>query len=120
MDVLVFSVVTFLSTFAGGLVSIRFKDRLHFVMAFAAGVLLGVVSFDLFPEIAELAQSNDFEVTDAMIALVASFLAFHILEKSVLIHHAHEGDYAHHRHPLHAPAFERRLLGDGDERRRWL
>lgn len=35
-----FSVATFFSTFAGGLVSIKFKDRLHYVMAFTAGVLL--------------------------------------------------------------------------------
>lgn len=31
-----FAVATFFSTFAGGLVSIRFKDRLHYVMAFTA------------------------------------------------------------------------------------
>src|SRR5258708_19221304 len=28
-----------------------------------------------------------------MIALVLGFLLFHILEKSIMIHHAHEGDY---------------------------
>jgi ZIP family zinc transporter len=34
-----------------------------------------------------------------MIALVTGFLLFHILEKTILIHHAHENDYAIHVHP---------------------
>jgi ZIP family zinc transporter len=34
-----------------------------------------------------------------MIALVAGFLVFHILEKTILIHHAHENEYAEHKHP---------------------
>ena len=31
--------------------------------------------------------------------MVCGFLFFHSLEKFVLIHHAHEADYAEHRHP---------------------
>lgn len=99
LTAVLFSIATFVSTFAGGLVSIRYKDHLHYVMSFTAGVLLGVVSFDILPEIFELAEEKGFEATDAMIALAASFLIFHTLEKSVLIHHGHEGDYAAHRHP---------------------
>lgn len=34
-----------------------------------------------------------------MIALVSGFLIIHILEKTVLIHHGHESDYASHKHP---------------------
>jgi zinc transporter ZupT len=68
-------------------------------MAFAAGVLLAVVSFDIFPEIIEQIKANNFNPTGAMTALVAGFLLFHILEKSILIHHSHEDEYAKHRHP---------------------
>ena len=68
-------------------------------MAFAAGVLLGVVSFDIFPEIIEQIQINNLDPIRVMIALVAGFLLFHILEKTILIHHAHEADYAEHHHP---------------------
>lgn len=39
-DTAIFSTITFVSILFGGYVSFRFKDRLHFVMAFAAGVLL--------------------------------------------------------------------------------
>ncbi|MDQ1343961.1 MAG: hypothetical protein QG650_681 [Patescibacteria group bacterium] len=99
LTAILFSLATFVSTFAGGLISIRFKDRLHYVMAFTAGVLLGVVTFDILPEIFELAKDGGFDPIDAMIALAVSFLVFHLLEKAVLIHHTHEGDYAHHHHP---------------------
>jgi ZIP family zinc transporter len=34
-----------------------------------------------------------------MIALVIGFLLFHIIEKSVLIHHSHESEYTEHTHP---------------------
>ena len=93
------SLVTFVSTLAGGLFALRFRDRLHFILAFTAGVLLGVVAFDILPEVFELSQQSGVEPSHAMIALVAGFLLFHALEKFVLVHHAHESDYASHRHP---------------------
>jgi len=57
-EVIFFSVLTFISTFLGGAFAIRFKDKMHYIMAFAAGVLLGVVSFDIFPEIIDQIKIN--------------------------------------------------------------
>jgi ZIP family zinc transporter len=99
MLVILLAIATFFSTYFGGLLAVRLKNKLHLVMGFTAGVLLAVVSFDIFPEIIELIKENNFNSIDAMIALVFGFLLFHILEKTLLIHHAHEGDYAEHRHP---------------------
>lgn len=93
------AILTLLSTCAGGLFAIRFRDRLHYILSFTAGVLLGVVSFDLLPEIFRLARVQEIDATGAMIALVVGFLLFHSLEKFVLIHHVHETDYAVHHHP---------------------
>ncbi len=93
------AIATFFSTALGGLFSIRHKDRLHLVMGFTAGVLLGVVAFDIFPEIIEQVSGHSFNPVDAMIALVVGFLLFHILEKVIVIHHAHEDAYADHKHP---------------------
>ncbi|MGO9443650.1 MAG: ZIP family metal transporter [Thiobacillaceae bacterium] len=99
MSAILLSIATFFSTSAGGLFALRFRDRLHFILSFTAGVLLGVVSFELLPEIFRLAASNRVDPTSAMIALVVGFLLFHSLEKFVLVHHVHEDDYAHHHHP---------------------
>jgi len=89
----------FLSTMAGGLTALRHKDRLHRFLGFTAGVLLGVVAFDLLPEIFKLLNANNASPTWAMVALVCGFLLFHIIEKSILIHHSQEGDYEVHHHP---------------------
>ena len=99
MAPLLLSIGTFFSTLFGGLFSIKNKDRLHLIMGFTAGVLLGVVAFDIFPEIIDGLQRTGDKPIHAMIALVLGFLIFHILEKSIMLHHAHEDEYADHRHP---------------------
>ncbi|MGD1042751.1 MAG: ZIP family metal transporter [Sedimentisphaerales bacterium] len=99
MEAVIFSIATFFSTFLGGLFSIKFKDKLHAIMCFTAGVLVGVFSFDIMPEIINEVKEHNFAPTGAMIAFVAGYMIFHILEKSILIHHAHEEEYADHKHP---------------------
>jgi len=99
MIAVLLSLATLASTLCGGLFALRFRDRLHYLLSFTAGVLLGVVAFELLPEIFELAHAHAAEATGAMVALVVGFLFFHSLEKFVLIHHAHEADYAEHHHP---------------------
>ncbi len=94
------SIATFVSTLLGGLFAIKFKNKLHYIMAFAAGVLLGVVAFDIFPEIIRQIQIHNFNSVGVMLALVAGFLIFHILEKSILIQHCHDEEcFTHHKHP---------------------
>jgi zinc transporter ZupT len=99
MNAFLLSIVTFFSTSAGGLFALRFRDHLHFLLSYAAGVLLGVVSFELLPEIFRLTRSTNNDPTGAMIALVTGFLLFHVLEKFALVHPVHEDDYASHHHP---------------------
>lgn len=98
MNALLLSLGTFASTLAGGAIAFRFSDRLHYLLSFAAGVLLGVVSFEIIPEIFRLTQSENIDSSWAMLALLAGFLIFHALEKYALIHHVHETDYPHHHH----------------------
>lgn len=93
-----FALATFVSTMVGGLFALKFKNYLHRILGFTAGVLLGVVAFDIFPEIIQRIQSG-LSVTNAMIALVLGFLVFHILEKTIVIHHGQEDSYADHHHP---------------------
>jgi zinc transporter ZupT len=89
---------TFVSTLLGGLVGFKNRDRLHRLLGLTAGVVIGVVAFDLLPEIF---HSIGHGVTDreAMIALVCGFLLFHVIEKSILIHHSQEHEYEVHHHP---------------------
>jgi zinc transporter ZupT len=90
---------TFASTMIGGLAALRWRSRLQLFMGFAAGVLLGVVAFELLPEIIEQVRSGVLASTPIMAALVGAFLLFHVLEKLLLIHHGHEEHYVRHHHP---------------------
>jgi zinc transporter ZupT len=99
MEAFIFSIATFISTYGGGMLAVRLKNKLHLIMGFAAGVILGVVFFDIFPEIIDQVATNGYRPIRAMVSLVLGFLIFHILEKAILIHHAHESDYAEHVHP---------------------
>jgi zinc transporter ZupT len=99
MTALSLAIAAFFSTLGGGLFALRYSDRLNWILAFTAGVLLGVTSFDLLPEIFALAGERGLDPHEAMVALVVGFILFHMLEKFVLIHHGHEEHYSAHRHP---------------------
>jgi len=80
------AVMTFGSTMAGGLFALRYRGRLQRILGFTAGVLLGVVAFDLLPEVHELTLATNSDFTTAMIALAACFLLFYAIEKLTVIH----------------------------------
>ena len=96
---LIFVILTFVSTLLGGIVGIKYKDKLHLILGFTAGVLLAVVAFDIFPEIIKLVNKLQITPSRAMIGLVIGFLTFHILEKLLLIHYSQEENYKSHKHP---------------------
>ncbi len=68
-------------------------------MGFTAGVLVGLVAFDLLPEIFKEITAQRVAPIGPMVAMIAGFLVFHIAEKTILIHQGHEAAYAHHSHP---------------------
>lgn len=93
------TILTFISTLAGGLFGIRYRDKLHLILGLTAGVLLGVVAFDILPEIISLVNKQNIPSIQPMVALVLGFLIFHIFEKVLLIHKENEEMYGKHKHP---------------------
>jgi ZIP family zinc transporter len=96
---LLLSFVTVFSTLAGGTFALRNRDRLHLALGFSAGVILGVVAFDLLPEVVDLSERTSTPFRNVMIAFAVGFLAFHLVEKALVLHHAHEHEYGTHHHP---------------------
>jgi ZIP family zinc transporter len=90
---------TFISTLLGGFTALKNHDRLHRILGYTAGVILGVIAFDLLPEIFHIINVQNISSTGPMVALVVGFLAFHIVEKSIAMHHAHDTEYSDHTHP---------------------
>lgn len=94
-----FTILTFFSTLLGGLAGLKYKNKLHLILGFTAGVLLAVVAFDILPEIMALTRQLEIPAINPMVALVVGFLLFHIFEKLLLIHYSHEELYPEHKHP---------------------
>ena len=69
------------------------------LLGMTAGIILGVIAFDLFPEIINLVGKLGVDPLLPMISMVVAFLIFHIAEKTILIHHSHEDEYGSHTHP---------------------
>lgn len=74
MTALLLSLITVLSASAGGLCAFRLHERRHLVLGFTAGALLGVVCFDLLPELLELSRQVGTDGRTAMAALAVGFV----------------------------------------------
>jgi ZIP family zinc transporter len=91
--------LTALATAAGGFLAIKSKDRLHLVLGLAAGLLLGLVAFDLLPEVFAHSESQWLGAPTVSIALIGGFLALHLYERFFGSHEPAESDYGHdHKH----------------------
>ncbi len=94
ITVLLVSLLTFVSTLMGGLLALRFRDRLHLILGFSGGAVLGVVLFDLIPESIALNAQN-VGVTNSMAVLAAGFLAYMVLDRAVVLHGGADGAGRH-------------------------
>ncbi len=99
MNAVVLSFAAFASTLAGGLFGLRLRGSLRYILSFSAGVLLGVVCFDILPELFALAHEKDIDPAAGMAALAGGFLLFHVGERFMLLHAARAEDAVPHRHP---------------------
>jgi ZIP family zinc transporter len=97
--VLIFALATFVSTLLGGLFALKFKDKLHLILGFSAGAVVGVALFDLLPESIELVGDR-FQVAIVTALIAGGFILFMVLDRLFVIH-AH-GDDAHCENEKHA------------------
>lgn len=99
MIVFLLTVAASLAALLGGYTAIRSRRWLNLALALTSGLVLGLVTFDLLPEIFDIAQSQKLDPVWPMITLTAGFLLFHVFEKFVPLHEASEEEYGPHRHP---------------------
>jgi ZIP family zinc transporter len=96
---IILAAATAIATTTGGYLALKSKDRLHLVLGLSAGLLLGLVAFDLLPEIFELNTQEFLHAPAASLALVAGFLLLHFYEQIFGSHEPAESDYGHaHEH----------------------
>jgi len=101
MLVIALAATTVLATFSGGMLALRARDRFHLVLGLSAGLLLGLVGFDLLPEVFEMNTNNLIGVRTTSVALIAGFLSLHFIEQFAGSHEPAESDYGHeHTHAV--------------------
>lgn len=94
MSVLLISALALAATLLGGVFALRFRDRLHLILGFSAGAVIGVALFDLLPESMSLTDADYGPATLSMV-IAAGFFAYLIIDRLILLHpHIHH-DHAH-------------------------
>lgn len=91
---------TFVSTMLGGLFALRLKDKLHLILGFSAGAVIGVAFFDLLPEALRLGTQTH-EISTVVSITALGFLLYLVLDRTIL-HHRHDEDL--HADPQRATA----------------
>jgi zinc transporter ZupT len=94
----VYALSAFFMTLAGGAFAFRYRKYLLFIMAFSAGLLIGVAFLDLLPEIVTIAQHESIDVRLLMVTVIAGFLGIFLLEKATIIHGEKQHDAPGHHH----------------------
>ncbi|MFA5792165.1 MAG: ZIP family metal transporter [Candidatus Paceibacterota bacterium] len=97
MHLILVALAIFLSVLFGGLFAIKFRDKLHLILGFSAGSVIGIAFFDLLPESFELGlEKYDFGYISLIIAI--GFLFFLILDRWVAPHSHHDEHCENHSH----------------------
>lgn len=85
MTLFLIALGAFAATLLGGLFALRFKDKLHLILGFSAGAVVGVALFDLLPEaIALVGENRSVSFTTALVGL--GFVVYMILDRSISFH----------------------------------
>jgi zinc transporter ZupT len=92
--VILVSALAFAATMLGGVFALRFRDRLHLILGFSAGAVIGVALFDLLPESMALADGH-YGAPTLSLFIAAGFFAYLIIDRLILLHPHTHSDHAH-------------------------
>lgn len=92
------ALAAFAMTLAGGLFAFRYRRSLLYIMAFSAGLVIGVAFLDLLPQVISIAWHEAIDIRRLMMAVIAGFVAIFLLEKLTIIHSEKGHDTPGHHH----------------------
>jgi ZIP family zinc transporter len=94
---IVSALAIFLSVILGGTFALKFKDKLHLILGFSAGSVIGVAFFDLLPESFSLG-TNFYEANTISLFIVLGFITYTILDRFLIPHSNHDVGCENHSH----------------------
>lgn len=91
------AIATAIATTIGGLFALHMRDRLHLVLGFTAGAVMGVAFFDLIPESFNLAGTA-YGAEHVALYIAIGFLTYLVIDRTITLH-SHETEEGHtHTH----------------------
>ena len=81
----VIAAAAFLSTLVGGLLALRLRDKLHLILGFSAGAVIGVAFFDLLPEAVNFGAGLR-SAAGILSWTALGFLSYLVLDRILLFH----------------------------------
>ena len=96
----IYALAAFVMTLAGGAFAFRYRKYLLYIMAFSAGLLIGVAFLDIIPEVSELSSRHQIDIRMLMLTTVCGFVAIFLLEKLTIIHSEKAHDVPGHHHQV--------------------
>jgi zinc transporter ZupT len=104
ITLLLIGIAAGVATLVGGTLALWCKERIHLILGFSAGAVIGVALFDLLPEALEIGEPF-YELSTITSIVAVGFLAYLVLDRMIIIasRHTHEvevmggGDESGHR-----------------------
>ena len=82
---LIIAFAAVICTALGGFFAIKFKDKLHLILGFSAGAVIGVALFDLVPESISL-STEKYSIDTTTLLMAAGFVIFMVFDRVCSIH----------------------------------
>lgn len=113
MTLTLIAIGAFIATLLGGFVALKWSDKLHLVLGFSAGAIIGVAFFDLLPEALEIGGQY-WESSTLMLAVAVGFIVYLLLDRVFFTHCHEEGhDHGHRKGTLGAGSLSFHSFLDG-------
>lgn len=84
MTLILIGIATAVSTFIGGRLALHFKDKLHLILGFSAGAVIGVAFFDLLPEAVDIGIKF-YDITTITTAVALGFVFYMVLDRAIIL-----------------------------------
>jgi ZIP family zinc transporter len=108
--ILLIGILATFFTFLGGIFAVYLKDKLHLVLGFSGGAVIGVVFFDLLPEALEIGGQY-FSVPTLTTLIAGGFLSYMMFDRLAMV--SHHGEDSAHKHTHGGHSHARGRLGAG-------
>jgi len=83
--VILLGLAAFAATLLGGIFALKFHDKLHLILGFSAGAVIGVAFFDLLPEALKLSTIK-YDIPLVTTAIALGFIVYLFLDRAISLH----------------------------------